>query len=137
VPPYLRVVEASACENSWNSLPICSAVRPMPVSVTATVIQSCPSSRGDCAAIVTVPLSVNLFALLAKLRTHFSGSLLHEKIAEPPQEFHQDKVQANTGFECTELAPTSPSDRANPVSYPIGCVMIRSLPARAGRLYAL
>ena len=32
--------------------------------------------------------------------------------------------------------PTSPSDRAvvHPVSSPIGCVMIRSLPARAGRL---
>ena len=33
VPPYLRVVEASAWENSWNSLPICSSVIPMPVSV--------------------------------------------------------------------------------------------------------
>jgi hypothetical protein len=34
------------------------------------------------------------------------------------------------------LASTSPSDRAvvHPVSSPIGCVMIRSLPARAGRL---
>ena len=39
-------------------------------------------------------------------------------------------------FECTEVVPTSPSDRAvvHPVSCPIGCVMIRSLPARAGRL---
>jgi hypothetical protein len=34
-PPYLRVVDASACENSWNSLPICSTVMPMPVSATA------------------------------------------------------------------------------------------------------
>ena len=38
-------------------------------------------------------------------------------------------------FECTEVAPTSPSDRAvvHPVSSPIRCVMIRSLPAGAGR----
>ena len=35
VPPYLRVVEESAWENSWNSLPICSGVMPIPVSVTA------------------------------------------------------------------------------------------------------
>ena len=47
-------------------------------------------------------------------------------------------LQANTGFYGTELHPTSPSDRAvvQPVSCPIGCVMIQSLPARAGRLYA-
>ena len=45
-------------------------------------------------------------------------------------------LQTNTGFECTEVAPTSPSDRAviHPVSSPIGCVMIWSLPARVGRL---
>ena len=30
---FARVVEASAWENSWNSLPICSGVMPMPVSV--------------------------------------------------------------------------------------------------------
>ena len=35
VPPYLRVVEASACWKAWNSRPICSGVRPMPVSLTA------------------------------------------------------------------------------------------------------
>ena len=32
VPPYLRVVEASACVKAWNSLAICSGVMPMPVS---------------------------------------------------------------------------------------------------------
>jgi hypothetical protein len=44
-------------------------------------------------------------------------------------------LQTNAGFECTEVAPTSPSDRAvvHPVSSPIRCVMIRSLPAGAGR----
>ena len=35
VPPYLRVVEASACMKSWKSLAVCSAVMPMPVSATA------------------------------------------------------------------------------------------------------
>ena len=67
VPPYLRVVEASACENSWNSRPICSCVMPIPVSVTPMVIQSRPSSRCACAVMVTVPFSVNLLALLARL----------------------------------------------------------------------
>ena len=32
VPPYFRVVEASAWVNSWNSFAICSGVMPMPVS---------------------------------------------------------------------------------------------------------
>ena len=40
---------------------------PMPVSVTAIVIQSRPSSCRWCAAMVTVPFSVNLLALLARL----------------------------------------------------------------------
>ena len=45
-------------------------------------------------------------------------------------------LQANTGFECTQVVPTSPNDRAvvHPVSYSIGWVMVRSLPARAQRL---
>src|SRR5262249_14814746 len=67
VPPYLRVVDASACENSWNSLPICSGVMPMPVSATAIVIQSRPFSCPCRASTVMVPRSVNLFALLRRL----------------------------------------------------------------------
>ena len=67
VPPYLLAVVEEACENSWNSLPICSGVMPMPVSVTAIVIQSRPSCCCGCAAMVTVPFSVNLLALLARL----------------------------------------------------------------------
>ena len=38
VPPNRRVVEPSAWLNAWNNLLICSAVIPMPVSVTAKVI---------------------------------------------------------------------------------------------------
>ena len=34
VPPYRRVVEPSACVNSWNRRAICSGVIPMPVSRT-------------------------------------------------------------------------------------------------------
>src|SRR6478736_1020357 len=44
VPPYLLAVEEEAWENSWNSFPICSAVMPMPVSATESVIQSQPYS---------------------------------------------------------------------------------------------
>ena len=53
MPPYLLAVVEDAWENSWNSLPICSAVMPMPVSATESVIQSRPfscslvSSDGD------------------------------------------------------------------------------------------
>jgi hypothetical protein len=34
VPPYFFAVVEEAWENSWNSLPICSGVMPMPVSAT-------------------------------------------------------------------------------------------------------
>src|ERR1700737_2718219 len=47
VPPYLRVVEASAWENSWNSLPICSAVADAGVS----------NCDGDPSAVVLLPLT--------------------------------------------------------------------------------
>ena len=64
VPPYLRVVDESACENDWNSLPMASTDRPMPVSRTANVISDfalgigfAPTER------TTSPLSVNLTAL--------------------------------------------------------------------------
>ena len=42
VPPYLRVVETSACVNGWNSLAHCSGVMPIPVSVIVKTNHSCP-----------------------------------------------------------------------------------------------
>src|SRR3984893_15502345 len=50
VPPYFRVVDASACENSWNNLTICSGVMPMPVSATAMVLPP-PRMNRDGAAL--------------------------------------------------------------------------------------
>jgi hypothetical protein len=40
VPPYFRAVDASAWENSWNSLPICSRVMPTPVSIVCSIALS-------------------------------------------------------------------------------------------------
>jgi len=34
VPPYLRVVEVSACEKAWKSRALCSGVMPIPLSRT-------------------------------------------------------------------------------------------------------
>ncbi len=72
VPPYLRVVDASACENGWKSRPSCSEVMPMPVSLTRKTIRSsralAPGSR--VTARVIVPRSVNLAALLRRLKRH-------------------------------------------------------------------
>ena len=42
MPPYLLAVVEEAWENSWNNLPICSGVMPIPVSATAMVTQSRP-----------------------------------------------------------------------------------------------
>ena len=42
VPPYRLAVAEDAWENSWYRRPICSSVMPMPVSATASVIQSRP-----------------------------------------------------------------------------------------------
>ena len=69
VPPYLLAVAEEAWENSWNSLPICSGVMPMPESVTASLIHSRPFSCPCRASIVMVPRSVNLLALLKKFNS--------------------------------------------------------------------
>src|SRR5581483_9546779 len=62
VPPYLRVVELSACRNSSKMYASASCGMPTPVSVTASVIQ--PSA--DAAAMVTLPCSVNFTAFAAR-----------------------------------------------------------------------
>ena len=41
MPPNLRVVEASACVNAWNSSAIWAGLMPMPVSETRSQIPLC------------------------------------------------------------------------------------------------
>src|SRR5206468_3694825 len=64
VPPKFCAVEASAWANSSNSFACCSAVMPIPVSATASSIQSCATLRTSS---VTSPCLVNLKALLNRL----------------------------------------------------------------------
>ena len=68
VPPYLRVVEESAWVNGWNSLPICSAVMPMPSSVTRKSTQPAPSPGSRATSRVIVPLRVNLVAFDSRFK---------------------------------------------------------------------
>ncbi len=67
MPPCLRVVEASACVNDWNSRRTVSAGMPMPVSVTEN---RSSTSRRLLRRLVTStvmpPRSVNLMALLRR-----------------------------------------------------------------------
>ena len=71
VPPNFLVVDASAWLKVWNNLPICSAVKPIPVSVTAKARVGARTSRASRAAertrSVIVPFSVNLAALDSRL----------------------------------------------------------------------
>ena len=68
VPPYSRVVEASAWLNGLNRLPAFSGEMPMPVSFTSKRRMWC-WRVSDLALTerVSVPLSVNLMALLSRL----------------------------------------------------------------------
>ena len=82
VPPYLRVVEASAWVNSSNSFAICSGVIPMPVSEIAMVTQSRPPSSGRrLTSIRIMPRSVNLLALLARLSSAWRSRVGSARIA--------------------------------------------------------
>src|SRR5262245_57557429 len=66
VPPKRCAVEASAWVNSSKILACCSGVMPIPLSETATSIQSRPSNS-LCALSLTSPSLVNLQALLRRL----------------------------------------------------------------------
>ena len=66
VPPYLRVVEVSACWKLWNRRPRCSSVRPMPVSRTSKRSRTVsPRSSSSFTTMSISPWSVNFTALLA------------------------------------------------------------------------
>ena len=68
VPPYLRVVDESACENDWNSRLMTSADRPMPVSRTENVSSTRSAATGfELTVSTTSPASVNFTALLSRL----------------------------------------------------------------------
>ena len=69
VPPYLRLVAASAWLNDLNMRPIASAAMPMPVSATAMWSSKSPLSSGAVllALSTTLPRSVNLTELLSRL----------------------------------------------------------------------
>ena len=64
VPPYRRVVDASAWLKAWKSRPCCSSVMPMPVSLTMNEISPSPGLTSSS----TRPSWVNLPALLNRLR---------------------------------------------------------------------
>ena len=68
VPPKRRLIESSACENSPNSLPMCSGAMPMPVSRTQHSIVAAPAFWCRQRAPISIaPVSVNLIALTARL----------------------------------------------------------------------
>ena len=68
VPPYLRVVNDSACVNAANTAACRSLGIPMPVSLTATCRQTSSSVPDSVATVTTIsPASVNLIALPTRL----------------------------------------------------------------------
>ena len=70
VPPYLRVVDASTCVKSWNSLPICSGGH-ADAGVADAEVDPLPVRRAwrRETSSATVPFSVNLPALLSRLNS--------------------------------------------------------------------
>ena len=92
VPPYRRVVDASACVNASNRRPSCSGVIPIPVSATRNTSQSpAPPSRspppwpGSRAAVrVISPRSVNLAALASRLYRAWRTLVRSLRIAPRP-----------------------------------------------------
>ena len=76
VPPKRRVVELSAWVKEVKSRACCSAVMPMPVSLTAQrMLAMSPSMPSNSAVTVIVPRSVNLMALLSR----FSSTWLRRR----------------------------------------------------------
>ena len=107
VPPYLRVVEASAWVNASNSFPICSGVMPMPVSEIAMVTQSRPPSSGQrLTSTRIIPRSVNLLALLARLSSAWRSRVGSARIA-PTSAGPPPDLVAVLDASCRTVATTS------------------------------
>ena len=70
VPPCFAEVDLSACSYSLKTLLSPSSDIPSPVSVTANLIISMPSSTKVSTSRVTVPFEVNLKPLLRKFVRH-------------------------------------------------------------------
>src|SRR5262249_2105376 len=79
VPPKRLVVEASAWLNASNRRPSCSCLMPTPVSDTQKDIRA---SSSRAAFRVSVPLLVNLLALLKRLSKHCLSLVWSER--RPP-----------------------------------------------------
>jgi len=70
LPPYLRVVEESACEKDWNSRKRLSSAMPMPVSRTVKRRPVLPAGASACSTATWIsPSWVNFTALLLRLTT--------------------------------------------------------------------
>ena len=72
VPPYLRVIDVSACEKASKILAFCSLVTPIPLSCTSNlilVIPSCPESSFLISTLIDPELLVNLTAFERRLIT--------------------------------------------------------------------
>src|SRR5262245_3944353 len=81
VPPKRCAVVASAWLNSLKSFACCSGVMPMPLSATATSIQSRPSTNLRACSL-TSPSFVNLQALLNRLN-RICRSRMGSTVREP------------------------------------------------------
>ncbi len=82
MPPYLRVVDESACENDWNSRLIASCEMPMPVSRTANVSSTTPAAAGfEFTVNTTSPASVNFTAFDSRFRITWRSRVTSPRIA--------------------------------------------------------
>jgi hypothetical protein len=82
VPPYLRVVDESACENDWKIRPMPSGVSPMPVSRTAKLSSTAPAVTAPALTVSTTsPASVNLTAFASRFSRIWRSRVTSPRIA--------------------------------------------------------
>ena len=103
VPPYLRVVAASAWEKASKSRASCSGVMPMPVSLTRNTIQSCPSLASRATASEIVPS----IGELAGVAQEVEEGLAHLRQVRPHRPRHRPGSAAPGGSRSSRPAAGS------------------------------
>ncbi len=127
VPPYLRVVDESACENDWKRRPMPSGDRPMPVSRTAKVSSTRPSAAGAALTVSTTsPASVNLTALASRLSRIWRSRVTSPSTARgmsPSNRYAVSRFFSTARVDTRSSADSTQSRRSN------GCASMSIRPA--------
>ncbi len=115
VPPYFRVVDASACMNGRKSLVTVSSSMPTPVSAIAKTSSSRSSMRRRATAICTSPSLVNLQAFAIRLKSTWRSLVASAQVRPSPLPTTRNRLRFRPAS-ATAVSPSSATSASTSTS---------------------